>query len=98
MTTNIGTTKSVCKNKTKKSNNGKEKTVSSIKGPGEYVKIDEKYNEIIKISTNFELYCPEIESNLKSYKNILAHATNAYIINKHLYKEIEDSDVSRYLI
>ena len=47
------------------------------------------------MSTNIELYYPEIDSNLKSYrniKNILEHATNAYIMNKELCQQIEYSE------
>ena len=67
----------------------------SIKCPNKYATIDEKYNEIVKITTNIELYCPEIESNLKCYrniKNILAHKTNTYMINKELCKQVEYSN------
>ena len=78
-----------------KSCNCKENTVLSIKDPDKYATIDEKYNNIVKMSTNIELYCPEIDSNLKSYrniKNILAHATNAYMMNKELCQDIENTE------
>ena len=67
----------------------------SIKGPDKYATIDEKYNNIVKVSTNIELYCPEIDSNLKFYrdvKNILARATNTYMMNKELCQEIENTE------
>ena len=95
MTTNIQTSKSLGKNKQTTSCNHKENTVLSIKGPDKYATIDEKYDKIVKMSTNIELYCPEIDSNLKRYrniKNILAHATNAYMTNKDLCQEIEYSE------
>ena len=89
MTTNIQTSKSLGKNKQTTSCNHKENTVLSIKGPDKYATIDEKYNKIVEMSTNIELYCPEIGSNSKSYrniKNIFANATNAYMMNKECHK------------
>ena len=65
-----------------------------IKGPGEYKTNVERHNKIVKMLTNFELYCPDIDSDSRSYRNvkkILDHATNAYDINKELCQQIEDS-------
>ena len=69
------------KNKRKQSSIHSENNLLSIKGPDEYESIDESHKTIIHVSTNFEQYCPDIDSNnkiYKNFKNVLKHAMNAY--------------------
>ena len=78
----------------KKSSNRYEQTVLKIKVPGEYTIPVERHNKIVNMLTNFELYCPDIDSDSRSYRNvkkILDHATKAYDINKELCQQIEGS-------
>ena len=62
-----------------------------IKGPNKYTTTEEKYQKIVDVSSNIELYYPSVESESKSYrniKNILAHAKNSYTINNELFEQL----------
>ena len=47
------------------------------------------------MSTNNELYCPEVDSNskkLQERQKYINTCTNAYMMNKELCKEIENTE------
>ena len=81
------------KNKRKQSRKISEKNLLSIKGPGEYESINERHRKIIHVSTNFDQYCPNIDSNTIIYrniKNVLHHAMDAYDQNKNFSTLVSD--------
>jgi len=81
------------KNKRKQSRKLSEKSLLSIKGPGEYESINERHREIIHVSNNFDKYCPNIDSNpiiYRNIKNVLDHAMNAYDQNIHFAHLVSD--------